>query len=76
MTDFKLISREEIELRFTCSTNDFDFEFVIDSSGSIGAANWEKSTDIIADVWIETLQPSLGFSGGGNFKSCMFLAKT
>ena len=36
-----------------CSLADIDFEFVIDSSGSVGAANWQITMDYIAQYWIQ-----------------------
>ena len=36
-----------------CSLADIDFEFVIDSSGSIGPGNWQSTVDNIAKYWIQ-----------------------
>ena len=36
-----------------CSLADIDFEFVVDSSGSIGASNWQTTMDYIAQYWIQ-----------------------
>ena len=36
-----------------CSLADIDFEFVIDSSQSIGSANWQTTMDYIAQYWIQ-----------------------
>ena len=34
-----------------CSKLDIDFEFVLDQSGSISLANWQRMLDIIAEVY-------------------------
>ena len=36
-----------------CNLADIDFEFVIDSSGSVGQANWQITMDYIAQYWIQ-----------------------
>ena len=36
-----------------CSLADIDFEFVIDSSGSVGQTNWKITMDYIAQYWIQ-----------------------
>ena len=36
-----------------CSLADIDFEFVIDSSSSIGSENWQTTMDYIAQYWIQ-----------------------
>ena len=44
----------EIErVKNECSLADIDFEFVIDSSGSIGVQNWQDTMDNIAQYWIQ-----------------------
>ena len=53
------IEREKDRMKNTCSLADIDFEFVLDSSGSIGSRDWETTTDLIAEHWIqEAIQPS------------------
>ena len=53
------IEREKDRMKNTCSLADIDFEFVLDSSGSIGSKDWETTTDLIAEHWIqEAIQPS------------------
>ena len=53
------IAREKDRMKNTCSLADIDFEFVLDSSGSIGSRDWETTTDLIAEHWIqEAIQPS------------------
>ena len=55
----RTIQLEQKRMQDTCSLADIDFEFVLDSSGSIGLADWEVTTDLIAQHWIrETIQPS------------------
>ena len=60
VTAFELIIElEQKRMRDMCSLADIDFEFVLDSSGSIGSKNWGITTDLIAQHWIrETIQPS------------------
>ena len=36
-----------------CNLADIDFEFVIDSSGSVGQTNWQITMDYIAQYWIQ-----------------------
>ena len=36
-----------------CNLADIDFEFVVDSSGSVGAGNWQITMDYIAQYWIQ-----------------------
>ena len=36
-----------------CSLADIDFEFVVDSSGSIRLENWEITMNSIAEYWIQ-----------------------
>ena len=36
-----------------CATADIDFEFIIDSSISMGRHNWQKTMDLIAKYWIQ-----------------------
>ena len=36
-----------------CNLADIDFEFVVDSSGSVGTANWQTTMDYIAQYWIQ-----------------------
>ena len=53
------IEIEQKRMRDICSLADIDFEFVLDSSGSIGGYNWGVTTDLIAQHWIrDTIQPS------------------
>jgi len=55
----RTIQLEQKRMKNTCSLADIDFEFVLDSSGSIGWNNWQITTDLIAQHWIrETIQPS------------------
>ena len=55
----RTIELEQKRMKDTCSLADIDFEFVLDSSGSIGDYNWKVTTDLIAEHWIrETIQPS------------------
>ena len=36
-----------------CNLADIDFEFVIDSSSSVGLTNWQITMDYIAKYWIQ-----------------------
>ena len=42
----------------TCAMSDIDFEFVLDSSGSIQSENWATTTELIANHWIPLMQPN------------------
>jgi len=46
------IEKEVKEIQARCETQDIDFEFLIDSSGSIGAEAWRTAVVSIADDWI------------------------
>ena len=48
-----------------CSLADIDFEFVIDSSGSVGQTNWKITMDYIAQYWIQGTSKSLTPSKSG-----------
>ena len=55
----RTIELEQKRMKDTCSVADIDFEFVLDSSGSIGDYDWKVTTDLIAQHWIrEIIQPS------------------
>ena len=55
----KTIEQDRQEMRKLCAAAEIDFEFVLDSSGSIGIHNWELTTDLIAEYWVrQTIQPS------------------
>jgi len=55
----RTIQLEQKRMQDTCSLADIDFEFVLDSSGSIGPIDWGVTTDLIAQHWIrDTIQPS------------------
>ena len=42
----------------TCAMSDIDFEFVLDSSGSIQPQNWAITTELIAEHWVPLMQPN------------------
>ena len=44
---------EKERIQNECSVADIDFEFVIDSSSSIGTRNWQLTMDDIAQYWIK-----------------------
>ena len=55
----KTIEQDRQDMRKLCAAAEIDFEFVLDSSGSIGIHNWELTTDLIAEYWVrQTIQPS------------------
>ena len=63
----EVIKNEQKRMADSCSMTDIDFEFVLDSSGSIGSDNWESSMDSIAKYWIRnTLKPSNGQKCGNH----------
>ena len=47
-----VLAKEVEETQDRCGTTDIDFEFLIDSSGSVGSDNWRKTVVSIADDWI------------------------
>jgi len=59
VTDVFAVSWDDVmdieleELQYQCSQTDIDYEFVIDSSGSIGAANWQQTMNLISKIWIQ-----------------------
>ena len=54
LVDYKeVLGREEKRNMDECATADIDFEFIIDSSGSVGDHNWRKTMELIAKYWIE-----------------------
>ena len=61
------IAQESEEIQARCATQDIDFEFLLDASGSIGENNWERTKEIIAKYWIEdSIQPVYNANGRGN----------
>jgi len=48
---------EKQEMKDICRSADIDFEFVVDQSGSVGQAEWDKTMKNIADFWIDVIQP-------------------
>ena len=50
-TEVLILEEEKIE--DMCSISDIDYEFVIDSSGSIELTNWQITMNQIADYWIK-----------------------
>ena len=44
---------ETERIQTKCSLADIDFEFVIDSSSSVGEVNWQITMDGIAQYWIQ-----------------------
>ena len=59
----------EIEAEFIrteCILADIDFEFVVDSSGSIGSDNWETTMRLIGEEWIKNVIVPNGAKQCGN----------
>ena len=50
-TEVLILEEEKIENM--CSISDIDYEFVIDSSSSVGSSNWQITMNQIADYWIK-----------------------
>ena len=48
-----VIEAELERVRSECLQADIDFEFVIDSSGSVGPANWDLTMRLIGEYWIK-----------------------
>ena len=59
MTEKQLVSFKDIivneiqETQLRCATNDFDIEFLLDSSGSVGGQNWRVTVESIAEFPIK-----------------------
>ena len=72
ITDQVVVSWEEgmeIELEGVqdeCSQSDIDFDFVIDSSGSVGLENWELTMKLIGENWIKEVVVPHGSKTCGN----------
>ena len=52
------MENENNDMINTCAMSDIDFEFVLDSSGSILSQNWVTTTELIAKHWIPLMQPN------------------
>ena len=52
------MAKENNDMINTCALSDIDFEFVLDSSGSIGPQDWAITTELIAKHWIPLMQPN------------------
>ena len=82
LVDYKeVLGREEKRNVDECATADIDFEFIIDSSGSVGDHNWRKTMDLIAKYWIEDAirpngSPECGNHVAARSYSVWFLPKT
>ena len=49
--------KEKVDTQARCATQNIDFEFVLDSSGSIGTHNWDTTVDMISRAWMDAIQP-------------------
>lgn len=55
----EVIKTEQKRMIENCAVSDIDFEFVLDSSGSIGSHDWKVAVDSIAKYWIrDTIKPN------------------
>ena len=62
----KVLDVELERFQEDCSQSDIDFEFVIDSSGSVGAANWQTTMSLIGEYWIKQIVRPTGSQTCGN----------
>ena len=62
-----VLAKEAHETQDRCGTTDIDFEFLIDSSGSVGADHWRQTVVSIADGWIlGAIKPVYTYGSYGN----------
>ena len=58
---------EELEIaQSECTQSDIDFDFVVDSSGSVGLSNWQLTMQMIGTKWIKELIIPNGSKTCGN----------
>ena len=62
----QVISEELESIRSDCMQADIDFEFVIDSSGSVGYSRWELTMQLIGENWIKEVIVPNGAKQCGN----------
>ena len=61
------VLEEELEvLKDECLQSDIDFDFVIDSSGSVGQSNWDITMQMIGQNWIKEILVPNGSKVCGN----------
>ena len=61
----EVLDLELIQVQTECAQSDIDFEFLVDSSGSVGITNWELTMQIIGE-WIREIIVPLGSKYCGN----------
>ena len=61
-----VLDKELETLQKDCLQSDIDFDFVIDSSGSVGALNWATTMRMIGQNWIKELLVPNGSKTCGN----------
>ena len=67
VTDWDEVIEEELStIQADCLQADIDFEFVVDSSGSIGLADWELTMELIGEKWIKEVIIPNGAKQCGN----------
>ena len=71
----KTMALEKQEMKNICQLADIDFDFVIDQSGSVGQAEWDKTMKNIADYWIDVIQPDGAKSCGNHVAARKFSDK-
>merc|ERR1711935_158865 len=62
----KVLDKELETLQKDCLQSDIDFEFVIDSSGSVGSDNWATTMQMIGQNWIKEVVVPNGSKTCGN----------
>ena len=65
--EWEAILDDELDtIQSDCLQADIDFEFVIDSSGSVGASNWQTTMNLIGEYWIKDIVYPNGAKTCGN----------
>ena len=75
--EWSLVVDEELDkIKTECLQADIDFEFVIDSSGSVGIDNWELTMELIGEAWIKKVIIPNGSKQCGNHVAGRWFATT
>ena len=62
----EVLNGELVDIQENCLQADTDFEFVIDSSGSVGVDNWQLTMSLIGEYWIKQVLIPNGSNTCGN----------
>ena len=74
---YTVLENELREVQNECMQSDIDFDFVIDSSGSVGPEDWQTTMEAIGTNWIkEALVPSGAKTCGNHVAGRWFSTET